>query len=432
MTAPASVRWLAGLPAPQARYWFAEQMSPGSPDAMDSFVFRLSGPVDPTALRRSLRNVVCRHNALRSLIRREKSRGLQVTVIEPGDTGEVLEVRHTDPGAHEPVLREFIARPFRLDRDIPVRALLVVPGDVPGQGHFVVSAHHTAFDGWSATVFFSELSDAYRELVHGNPPPPCRTSDYRQVWRDQSEAETETDQQALMEWARELVGVPDLPLPRVSPPAASGALREKSVALGTRHIGLIAGAARLKATTPNAILLTAWVRALRSLTGGTDFAVALPVSGRTSLASTTIIGCFVSVAPLRFRGSDADVDSDLDQTIAGLARALRFQFMPLEQVVSESGPRDPHRTPLCQAAFVSQEQTDLTLRLADVECVHIPRLKTESAFELTLEVWFGGEITARIRHRVDVLDDQRATLLADLWRSEVETVARSVMEDPSR
>lgn len=214
--------------------------------------------------------------------------------------------------------------------------------------------------------------------------------------------------------------------------------------VGAQDVGQVAEAARRKATTPNAVLLTAWVRALRALTGGTDFAVALPVSGRTSLASTTTIGCFVSVAPLRFRvagtngtnGTDsadqADVERDLDRTIAELTRALRFQFMPLEQIVGESGPRDPHRTPFCQAAFVSQEQTDLTLHLGGVECVHMPRLKAESGFELTLEVWFGPGITARIRHRLDVLDEQRAALLADLWRGEVATVAGAVVAGPSR
>ncbi|MFF7755575.1 condensation domain-containing protein [Streptomyces sp. NPDC007971] len=431
------VRWLAGLPAPQARYWFGEKESPGSPDAMDSFTFRITGPVDEAALRGALRTVIGRHTALRTLITRQSHR-LLTTVLEPDAVGEVLEIRHAAPAEHEQALRAFAHRPFHLDRDLPVRALLVTCGTTDhGPSHLIVSVHHVAFDGWSATVFFSELGAAYRALRHGELPPGDPPSHYERIWRAQSEAETERDRSDLMEWAQDLVGVPDLPLPLSPVPDSPGALGEQLVVLSPRHTGLLEVAARNAATTPNALLLTAWVRALRALTGGSDFAVGLPVSGRTSLASMTAIGCFVSVVPLRFRApadvegdGERDVERDLGQTVAGLAKALRFQFSPLERIVGEAVAHDAHRTPLCQAAFVSQEQTDLTLRLDGAESVYVPRLKPESAFEVTLEVWFATRTTARIKHRVDVLDQRRAARLAGLWRTEVDTVVKVFADSP--
>nr|WP_272921656.1 condensation domain-containing protein [Streptomyces sp. SID8354] len=424
------MRWLGGLPAPQARYWFVEKASPGSPDAMDSFTFRITGPIDEAALRTALRTVVGRHTALRTLITRQSHR-LVATVLEPDAVAEVLEIRRAAPPEHEPALRAFAYRPFHLDRDLPVRALLLTCGTTDdGLAHLIVSVHHTAFDGWSATVFFSQLGAAYRALRHGDPPPGDPPSHYERIWRAQSDTETEQDRNDLMEWAQDLAGVPDLPLPLGPVPATPGALGEELVVLSPRHTGLLESAARTAATTPNALLLTAWVRALRALTGGSDFAVGLPVSGRTSLASMSAIGCFVSVVPLRFRALGG-VERDLGQTVAGLAKTLRFQFAPLEHLVGDNSAHDAQRTPLCQAAFVSQEQTDLTLCLDGATSVYVPRLKPESAFEVTLEVWFGTRTTARIKHRIDVLDHRRAARLAGLWCTEVDTVLKAVA-DPVR
>ncbi|MEU5050237.1 condensation domain-containing protein [Streptomyces sp. NPDC021096] len=426
----ADMRWLGGLPAPQARYWFGEKASPGSPDAMDSFTFRITGPIDEAALRAALRTVVGRHTALRTLISRQSHR-LVATVLDPDAVGEVLEIRRAAPPEHEPALSAFACRPFRLDRDLPVRALLLTGGTTDdGPAHLIVSVHHTAFDGWSATVFFSQLGAIYRALCDGDAPPGDPPSDYARIWRAQSETETERDRGDLMEWAQDLVGVPDLPLPLGPVPATPGALGEQLVVLSPRHTGLLEGAARAATTTPNALLLTAWVRALRALTGGTDFAVGLPVSGRTSLASMSAVGCFVSVVPLRFR-TLGGVERDLGQTVAGLAKTLRFQFAPLERILGDGAARDARRTPLCQAAFVSQEQTDLTLCLAGAASVYVPRLKPETAFEVTLEVWFGPRTTARIKHRVDVLDHRRAARLAGLWRTEVDAVL-TAFGDPVR
>ena len=56
----------APLSPAQHRLWFFDQLVPGSPAYNIPLVFRLSGPLDRTALERSLQEIVRRHEILRT------------------------------------------------------------------------------------------------------------------------------------------------------------------------------------------------------------------------------------------------------------------------------------------------------------------------------------------------------------------------------
>src|SRR5690349_17396856 len=50
----------------QERFWFLDQMDPGAALLTESVSFRLTGVLDPAILRRSLQEVVRRHEVLRT------------------------------------------------------------------------------------------------------------------------------------------------------------------------------------------------------------------------------------------------------------------------------------------------------------------------------------------------------------------------------
>jgi hypothetical protein len=415
-------RWLSGLPVPQWRFWYLEAKNPGTDDSRCPLEFRLHGRLDADVLGSALRVVIGWHEALRTRLVRVGRRDVRTDVLPADRVPDVLTVHRAsteDEARH--LVAELLAQPFDLPVEIPVRARLVSLGETE---HIVVlSVHHTAFDGWSANLICDDLSVAYQAIAAGVPLGDRAPSRFEETWLDQDLRETGQDRVDLDEWSRELLGVPDLPLVEEGTLAPVGPVGEVWIDVPP---GLRAAAEQTAASsggTVPAVLLAAWVRALRRFTGADDFAVGIPVAGRTTPAAQAVVGCFASAVAVRFRGDgDADPQTDLRAATHQLAQALRFQFMPIERLLRESEPRDRSRNPFCQAGFVAQNNVAPTLELGGASGGEVRHLRDTSSFELTLELWQGAAIDARIWYRSDVISAQRADELAALWRAELSAV----------
>lgn len=407
--------WLAGLPVPQWRFWYREQKQPGYRDGIDTFAFLITGDLSAEALDRALRWVVASHTALRTKIIRVGQRGTRIEVVAPEATPSVLTVRHDTPAPDSAQVRAFVAEPFDLATELPIRALLCTDGGT--RQLLVVSVHHTAFDGWSAIILFDGLGSAYTRELAGAPAPLPTPTDFRASWAEQERATGPDERDELLRWGRQLVGVPDLPLPQ--PPTATDQLSTGAVDelwfdlpdTAFRNIG---------STTPSMVMLAAWARALRTHTGADDFAIGVPVNGRSAESSIDAVGCFASAIALRFRRSEDDHPrTDLATATTGLLRAMDYQFMPLEQILRLDPHRDPRRMPFCQAGFVVQTGASVTLALAETQVEYLHRPKTESSYELTLEVWSGARPRGRLWYRTDILAPDHVATLRDLWLTEL-------------
>ncbi|GAA2517664.1 AMP-binding protein [Winogradskya humida] len=409
-------RWQAGLPVPQWRFWYLEVRSPGNGDGLTPMQHRIDGPLDADLLAAALRTVIGRHSALRTRLLREGDRGIRPVITAPADVPDVLAVQDCAPDDAQSRAQDFLERPFRLDVDLPIRGLLLRTG--PETHLLTFSVHHTAFDGWSGAIFCRELSDAYAGRLAARTP-----IDYQAAWLAQDLSESPADRDRLRAWTRELDGVPDLPLGKV-PDTATGEVGEVWVPVPDGLREAAEQAATAAGGSVQAALLAAWVRALRRFTGADDFAIGIPVAGRTTAAAEDVIGCFTSGVAARFTAvPGAGPATDLRRAAEQLATALRFQYMPIERLLRESEPRTRDRNPFCQAGFVVQnyEAPDLVIDGARCESA-VPR-HHHSAFELTLELWLDRGLGARIWFRTDVLDDARGRRLGALWLEELAEVA---------
>src|SRR5258708_11185957 len=63
---------------PQQRLWFLDQLEPGSPLYNVGHVTRMHGPLNPTALEKSLNEIVRRHEALRTTFNTVNDQPVQV------------------------------------------------------------------------------------------------------------------------------------------------------------------------------------------------------------------------------------------------------------------------------------------------------------------------------------------------------------------
>jgi hypothetical protein len=128
---------------------------------------RLTGHLDPAALRAALNRVVRRHEALRTAlvtVDGEWRQRLTGAVTFP------LEQRALDERTAVPeALAEFFGRPFELSRPPLARGLLLRTGDA--EHVLAFGLHHAICDRWSLRIILADLAYAYPGRALPPSPP---------------------------------------------------------------------------------------------------------------------------------------------------------------------------------------------------------------------------------------------------------------------
>ncbi|MFC6935656.1 condensation domain-containing protein [Actinomadura yumaensis] len=107
----------------QERLWFLNQLEGRTATYNMPIPLRLTGPLDYDAMRAALRDVVARHESLRTVFGDADGEPHQI-VLDPGDAGVPLSVADAPDDDLRGVLFTAATRGFDLTREPPVRAHL--------------------------------------------------------------------------------------------------------------------------------------------------------------------------------------------------------------------------------------------------------------------------------------------------------------------
>ncbi|MBV9791761.1 MAG: hypothetical protein JOZ51_26460, partial [Chloroflexi bacterium] len=156
----------------QQRLWFLHQLDPASPAYNAPSAVRLSGPLNIDALRRSLNEVVRRHEALRTTFITVDNQPMQIVAAQLDLPLPILDLRAlpTDQRESEALklsMQEF-QRPFDLRTGPLLRTQLVQLDDHEYQLLFTM--HHIITDGWSTELLIAEMTALYAAMAAGQPP----------------------------------------------------------------------------------------------------------------------------------------------------------------------------------------------------------------------------------------------------------------------
>ncbi|SEP61869.1 amino acid adenylation domain-containing protein [Streptomyces sp. yr375] len=386
----------------QQRLWLLDRLQPGRPDYNMPGALRLTGALDAPAALDALRDVVARHEVLRSRVEEDGPAGSALLVTEPA---EVFEPVFTDlsgddgeTGARR--ARELAgadaALPFDLSRAPLVRARLI--RTAPREHLLVVVAHHAAFDGWSVGVFWRDFFAAYRartgtgtgtETGTDAEPLPELAVSYRDfaAWqRDRLSGELLERQ--LDHWRERLAGLAPLELPtdRPRPAVPSGRGDRHSFTVPAPLVERLRALGRGREATLFMVLL-AGVQALLGRWAGThDVAVGSPVAGRDRDELEPLVGFFVNNLVLRADLSDDPAFADLVARARDTAlEAYAHQEVPFERLVEELRPeRDLSRNPLFQVMLVLNEEAPAPSLPAGLAVEPLELDSSASKFDLSL------------------------------------------------
>ena len=376
----------------QQRLWYLDRLLPGKSLYNVPATWCMRGPLNVTALQRSLDLLLVRHQVLRT--RFVDNGGEPVQVISSAATVPLPLVDLTACAASERTVRarevagEHARRPFDLENGPMLRAqLLRLAHD---EHWLLLNVHHIAFDGWSASVFERELSLAYDAFVAGGEPDlpalPIRYADFA-AWQRRWLTGAVLQRQ-LGYWKQRLADMAPLELPtdrlRSAQPTYAGeqfgcdipeALVTAIKALGARE-----------GATLFMTLLAILQVLLGRYCGQRDVAVGTPAAGRGRVELERLVGFFVNTLVLRTDLSGSPSFREVLRRVRATALdAYDHQDVPFERLVEDLGaPRDPGRHPLFQVLFAVQNAPEAPLTLHALE---VERLSTGShgaKFDLTL------------------------------------------------
>jgi amino acid adenylation domain-containing protein len=384
----------------QARLWFLEQFQgPGTAYNLP-FAWRLTGQLDPAALRRALDDVAGRHESLRTMFAVDAD-GQPYQRIIPASQATVP-VTSTAAGPDDlAALIEVAARhEFDLAQELPIRASLftLAPREQEQEHVLLLLTHHIASDGWSMEIMMADLAAAYQAhrdgRVPGWAPLPVQYADYA-LWQRALLGSGDTGSDGLLAeqiryWKRELAGLPDeLPLPFDRPRPAGqsrqGAQIRWQLAGPGLHTALI-GLAREHQATVFMVLHAGLAALLSRMGAGTDIPVGAPVAGRTDEAVHDLVGFFVNTLVLR-----ADLTANptftelISRTRETVLAAQARQDVPFERLVEAlNPPRSPARHPLFQVMIADEDIGAVDWQLPGLRITEQAVPDVAAKFDLTL------------------------------------------------
>lgn len=422
----------------QERMWFLHRLAPESRAYNCLCPFRLTGELHAPALDRSLRELLRRHEILRTVYTEIDGMPVQIVAEDAAFRLEVADLQHLPEGEREAQAARLLdaeaQRIFDLKRGPVFRAGLLRLG--PRDHVLWLHIHHIAVDGWSLEVAYRELAALYDAFRRGAPPPlpeaPLQYADFAAWQREQL---TEESLSALVAgWKQRLLGAPpllDLPSDRVRPPVQTfrGATipfqLDPEVARAIRDLGAREG------VTVNMVLLAAFAVLLHRVTQRDDLLVGLPSAGRDHAEIEAAIGFFVNVVPIRIDVSGAPSFEQLLRRVRAVCLdAYAHDRLPFERLVQELQPeRDPSYSPLVQIVFAPQPPAERELHLAGVEARAIDTDTKKTIFDASLYAWeTAGGVAGMLEYSTDLFE--RSTMERTL--THLFTLLAAATSDPAR
>lgn len=407
----------------QRRLWFVDRFEGPSPTYNGAFALRLTGELNVGALRSALRDVVDRHEVLRTVIVEGDDGVPHQRVLASGEQPFDLPVAEVGPRDLAAAVDEVATATFDLAADAPIRAKLLRSG--PREHTLVVVAHHIAVDGESFGPLFRDLTEAYAARGAGQAPAweplPVQYADYT-LWQldvlgDETDPESVSARQ-LAYWRDALADLPqplaiptDRPRPRVISPEGD----RIPFSIGPDLLASVEKLAAQEGTTVSMVMHAALAVLLHHLGCGDDVSIGAPITDRTDEDLRDLVGFFVNTWVLR-------VDLSGNPAFRGLLQQVRDrslaaydnQDMPFERLVELLNPdRSTAYNPFFQV-MLSWQPPVPPMALPGLD-VRAERLETGTAkFDLFFDLLPNGSggANCRLEYATSLFDPSTAEAIA--------------------
>ncbi len=422
----------------QESLWFLDQLAPNSAAYNIPYKAELIGPLHVDALGRALNEIVRRHEPLRTTYLLDG--GIPAQMIAPTAqlSMPLVDLQEIPPADRdiemERMSREEAQKPFNLEKDLMVRAVLL---RLESEKHvLLLIMHHIAGDDWTMGVLFRELVVLYEAFKAGRESPlpelAIRYSDYaawQRLW-----LRGEVLEEQLSYWRRQLAGAPqvlELPMDRPRPSVQTFAGEVRTSTLTPLLSDSIKSLCRQEGVTLFMLLLAAFKILLHRYTGQTDIVVGSPIASRNQTEIEGLIGFFVNSICLR---TDLSGDPGFRELLGRVREAAlgaySHQDVPIKQVVEEFQlRRELSRNPMVQIMFALQNPPPSHIKTGELMVSPKEFHNGTSKLDLTL---FMGEtqqgLIAMAEYNADLFDKETV----DRMLGHLQMILEEIVISPER
>ncbi|MFI6479291.1 amino acid adenylation domain-containing protein [Nonomuraea sp. NPDC050663] len=407
---------LAPLSYGQQRLWFLDSVDPTGREYLVPIVLRLTGSLDPGALRKALGDLAERHDVLRTRIVMVGDAAFQEPVpvaewlLPVSDLSSLPEEERQSEAWQQ--VNDIADRSFDLTRGPLLRSRLLRVAEE--EWWLVLTVHHIAFDAWSRGVFFRDLGEAYAARI-GGTVASIRPVPYAEFARSQRRRfDGSRSAEHVEYWRGKLSGVAPLDLPgdRPRPAVRDSAGASARITLDPSLVAEVGSLAGAHSATPFMVYLAAFGLLLSQYADRRDIVIGTPSAGRDDPRFRDTVGFFLNTLPLRLDVDEAGSFADL-LTLARTAtvEGLSHGDVPFEYLVEAVGAeRDPSRLPVCQVMLLTEEDGAAALPVLPglaVEAMGFDRGVAKVDLSLALRTEADGGATALMQYTSALFDPWR-------------------------
>ncbi|MCJ8273752.1 MAG: amino acid adenylation domain-containing protein, partial [Psychrosphaera sp.] len=369
-----------GQPLPlsfgQQRLWFLDRMQQGGTSLYNvPMAMRIEGNIDLDLVQQVIRQIIQRHEILRTVYR-EGPDGPQQVIRDEVD----FNLQQHDLSAQQPQqqqqqvnrhLEQSAAHVFDLSQDVMVLVsyLHLSTEHLIKQGILIYTLHHIVSDGWSTGIFIDEFNQLYTALSAGQASPlaplEIQYGDYA-CWQNDYLTGQRLQKQ-LDHWQQQLDGIPavhslivDQPRPAIKSLEGDAGARLIPEDL-YQQLEQVANGHNI---TPFMLLHGAIALVLSRHSNTHDIVIGTPVANRMQAELQPLIGFFVNTLVLRVDTRCHTLGEYCQHIRTVNLDAQENQDVPFELVVEQTQmPRSTAITPLFQVLFAMDTNVASELNL---------------------------------------------------------------------
>ncbi|MDB9319490.1 non-ribosomal peptide synthetase [Nodularia spumigena] len=397
----------------QERIYFVHKLAPENSAYQFQATMDIRGKLDFEALKRSLDEIVRRHEIFRTTYQEVNGRLYQVIHPHPGAAFRVVDLRDIPEPERQIEAQKLVEAELLTHLDLtqlPIVQWAVF--QLSDQDYILTHVeHHMAHDGWSFNVFLSELVALYEAFWAGKPSPlPELSYQFTDFATWQREwAKTQEAQAQLVYWQQKLAGIPpllelpyDRPRPKEQTYNGEHARRELPVDLceSLRDFSHQQGA------TLFMTMLEAFIIQLHRYISQDDIFIGSAVANRRMHQIEKIMGMVVNNLVLRTDVSaNPTVRELLDRVRQMTMEAYANEDVPFDKVVEAVKPvRNLSHNPLFQVMFSFHNSAKPYLKFPGFDfTLHEPASNKSAKFDLDFlviprfeqSVQYGAKTAAR-------------------------------------
>jgi acyl carrier protein len=355
----------------QAALWGYQRMLPNAWTFNMPLVLRLRGELDLAALRYAFKEIMQRHEVLRSVMDEKDGIPYQRISDSHSITIEVEDKQDVD----QENIQQAIKSEERAKFDLTTGPLLRVRVLKAGihEHLLLLTIHHIAFDGWSYGLMFEDLSSCYNGYRAGHPESLGTTATrYVDFARWQRRfVESAKVRRQLEYWKRQLALLSPAEIPAdvqvdAKEPRTGRYMPMVFDQLTTAALRTLCSELKVSLFT---MLASVLAMVIRARTGAEDVALGTIVANRRLSDFEGVSGFFVNAVVLRsdLHGDPSFVDF-LKKNRRVVSDALDNQDLPFGQLIEGMGtPPKSKDNPFYQGIFVLQSTPMSALKLEGLE-----------------------------------------------------------------